>query len=248
MPRQPSFGRGGKAMPAGGRPKADFSALGKAIKRLFVYYPRMAPLTMACILFSAVVSSIPSLFIQNVIAVIERWYKTGDWAAARPEVFRRIDPHRVHGRLFPASWDINLFSVPQGRPDQGPGIRLFPDADVNEYGLCLPVPSGIQHVPCDPLPGGLRRSVRKRLPFQAHSGPERFFSEADFFFRPLCSHAAFSCQFRSLCIMHYECRIFLIHRFSSHSANTAPQVSPTGRADARPVSPKRRSSRIMEGI
>ena len=90
MPRQPSFGRGGKAMPAGGRPKADFSALGKAIKRLFVYYPRMAPLTMACILFSAVVSSIPSLFIQNVIAVIERWYKTGDWAAARPEVFRYV--------------------------------------------------------------------------------------------------------------------------------------------------------------
>ena len=90
MPRQPSFGRGGKAMPAGGRPKADFSALGKALKRLFVYYPRMAPLTMACILFSAVVSSIPSLFIQNVIAVIERWYKTGDWAAARPEVFRYV--------------------------------------------------------------------------------------------------------------------------------------------------------------
>ena len=69
-----------------GRPKADFSALGKAVKRLFVYYPRLAPLTMCCILFSAVVSSIPSLFVQNVIAVIERWYQTGDWASARPEV------------------------------------------------------------------------------------------------------------------------------------------------------------------
>ena len=90
MPRQPSFGRGGRSMPAGGRPKADFSALKQAVKRLFVYYPRMAPLTMVCILFSAVVSSVPSLFIQNVIAVIERWYKTGDWAAARPEVFRYV--------------------------------------------------------------------------------------------------------------------------------------------------------------
>ena len=90
MPRQPGMGRGGRAMPAGGRPKADFSALKQAVKRLFVYYPRMAPLTMVCILFSAVVSSIPSLFIQNVIAVIERWYKTGDWAAARPEVLRYV--------------------------------------------------------------------------------------------------------------------------------------------------------------
>ena len=90
MPRQPGMGRGGRNMPAGSRPKADFSALKEAVKRLFVYYPRMAPLTMACILFSAVVSSIPSLFIQNVIAVIERWYKTGDWAAARPEVLRYV--------------------------------------------------------------------------------------------------------------------------------------------------------------
>ncbi len=81
-------GRG--AAPAGGRPKADFSALGRAVRRLFVYYPRMAPLTMLCILFSAVVSAIPSLFTQNVIAVIERWYQTGDWAAARPEVLRYV--------------------------------------------------------------------------------------------------------------------------------------------------------------
>ena len=74
----------------GGKPKADFSALGRAIRHLFAYYPRLAPLTMLCILFSAVVSSIPSLFTQNVIAVIERWYKSGDWAAARPEVYRYV--------------------------------------------------------------------------------------------------------------------------------------------------------------
>ena len=86
MPRQPGMGRGGRAMPAGGRPKADFSALKQAVKRLFVYYPRMAPLTMVCILFSAVVSSIPSLFIQNVIAIIEKWVGSGDWASAKAEL------------------------------------------------------------------------------------------------------------------------------------------------------------------
>ncbi len=81
-------GRRGGAHVKGGR--ADFSALGRAVKRLFAYYPLLAPLTMLCILFSAVVSSIPSLFTQNVIAVIERWYQTGDWASARPEVYRYV--------------------------------------------------------------------------------------------------------------------------------------------------------------
>ena len=90
MPKQPNFGHGRGAMPAGGRPKADFSALKEALRRLFRYYPRMAPLTMCCILFSAAVSSIPSLFLQNVLAVVERWYKTGDWASARPEIFRYV--------------------------------------------------------------------------------------------------------------------------------------------------------------
>ena len=81
-------GRRGGAHIKGGR--ADFSALGRAVRRLFAYYPLLAPLTMLCILFSAVVSSIPSLFTQNVIAVIERWYQTGDWASARPEVYRYV--------------------------------------------------------------------------------------------------------------------------------------------------------------
>ena len=89
MPKTPNMRRGGAHI-KGGKPKADFNALGRAIKRLFAYYPRLAPLTMLCILFSAVVSSIPSLFTQNVIAIIERWYQTGDWAAARPEVYRYV--------------------------------------------------------------------------------------------------------------------------------------------------------------
>ena len=89
MPKMPM---GHRAAPGAmsGKPKADFSALGRALKSLFRYYPRLAPLTALCILFSSVVSSIPSLFVQNVIAVIERWYKTGDWAAARLEVLRYV--------------------------------------------------------------------------------------------------------------------------------------------------------------
>ena len=72
-----------------GRPNAgadNMKMLGRTLKKLFAYYPVLAPVTFACILFSAVVSSIPSLFIQNVIQVIEKWYVSRDWAAARPEL------------------------------------------------------------------------------------------------------------------------------------------------------------------
>ncbi len=90
MPKMPMGSRGGVPGAVRGKPKADFSALGRALKSLFRYYPRLAPLTAVCILFSSVVSSIPSLFVQNVIAIIERWYKTGDWASAKPEVLRYV--------------------------------------------------------------------------------------------------------------------------------------------------------------
>lgn len=61
-------------------------SLGRTIKKLFQYYPVLAPVTVVCILFSAVVSAIPAVFIQNVLAVVERWYQTGDWAAAKAEI------------------------------------------------------------------------------------------------------------------------------------------------------------------
>ena len=71
-------------------PKPDMSSLGRTVKKFFGYYPVMAPLTMLCILFSSIVSSIPSLFVQNVLTVIEKWVVTGDWAAAKGEVFHYI--------------------------------------------------------------------------------------------------------------------------------------------------------------
>ena len=68
--------------------RQNFSALKRAVKKLFGYYPRLAPLTAFCILFSAVVSSVPSLCSQDVLCVIENWDQTGDWASARPESLR----------------------------------------------------------------------------------------------------------------------------------------------------------------
>lgn len=68
----------------------NFKSLGRVFRMLFRFYPRLAPLTVFCILFSAVVSAIPSLFIQNVLAIVENWYRSGDWNSARPEILRYI--------------------------------------------------------------------------------------------------------------------------------------------------------------
>ena len=65
---------------------ANLAMLKRTVKKLFSYYPVLAPITLACILFSSVVSSIPALFTQNVIQVIEKWYASRDWAVAQAEL------------------------------------------------------------------------------------------------------------------------------------------------------------------
>ena len=71
-------------------PKTDFSSLGRTIKKFFGYYPVLAPLTVVCILFSSIVSAIPSIFIQNVLTVVEKWVDTGDWISAKAEIIPYI--------------------------------------------------------------------------------------------------------------------------------------------------------------
>lgn len=53
----------------------------RLIRTLFQFYPALMPVTVFCIIFSAVVSSIPAVFMQNVIAIVESSWRTGDWSA-----------------------------------------------------------------------------------------------------------------------------------------------------------------------
>lgn len=81
-----------EGMPGGPkeRPRAKKGTLKRIIKLLFSYYPRLVPLTIVCILFSSIVSSIPSLFIQNITKIIENHIKSGDWAGAKEEILPLI--------------------------------------------------------------------------------------------------------------------------------------------------------------
>ncbi|MFR2591315.1 MAG: ABC transporter transmembrane domain-containing protein, partial [Ruthenibacterium lactatiformans] len=60
---------------------APKGVLGRLIRTLFGFYPVLLPVTVACILFNAVVSSVPSIFMQNVIAAVEQSWQSGDWSA-----------------------------------------------------------------------------------------------------------------------------------------------------------------------
>ena len=66
--------------------KSKTKSLGRIIKMLFGYYPVLVPLTGICIIFSAAVSSIPAVFQQKIISVIETWYSSGDWDSAKTEI------------------------------------------------------------------------------------------------------------------------------------------------------------------
>ncbi|WP_295475388.1 ABC transporter ATP-binding protein [uncultured Subdoligranulum sp.] len=81
MPNNVSSERGKRA-PKGVMPRL--------IRTVFSFYPVLLPITIACILINAIVSSMPSVFMQNAIAVVEDTFRTGDWASASGTILRLV--------------------------------------------------------------------------------------------------------------------------------------------------------------
>ncbi len=63
--------------------------IGRLLKMLFQFYPVALPLVLLCIVFTAAVSAIPSVFMQNIIAVLEQ-NQGADWAYVGPQILRLI--------------------------------------------------------------------------------------------------------------------------------------------------------------
>ena len=71
-----------RPMPANAKPN-----LIRVIRQLYRFFPRLVPLTVVCILFSAVVASIPATVTQRIIASIEKWMSVENgWDAASQEI------------------------------------------------------------------------------------------------------------------------------------------------------------------
>lgn len=71
----------------GGAKKISGATLWRVIKMMFSFYPVMMPVVVGCILFNAVVSAVPSVFMQKVIAVVEESWHAGDWQAVSGVIF-----------------------------------------------------------------------------------------------------------------------------------------------------------------
>ena len=58
----------------------------RLLKMMFQFYPVMLPVTLICIVFSAIVGSVPAVFMQNIIAVIEQSWQSGDWSSVSTKI------------------------------------------------------------------------------------------------------------------------------------------------------------------
>lgn len=71
--------------------KAKKGTMARLIKTLFSFYPRLLPATLACIAFTAIISSLPSIFLQNVIALTTEALKSGSgWESIASGVIRFV--------------------------------------------------------------------------------------------------------------------------------------------------------------
>ena len=62
----------------------------RILKTLIQFYPALVPLTAFCILFSSVVAAVPDVLLRRIIAVIETWQPSRDWASASKEIIPQI--------------------------------------------------------------------------------------------------------------------------------------------------------------
>ena len=70
--------------------RAPKGVLRRLLRTLFEFYPVLLPVTLACILLNAIVSSVPSIFMQNIIAIVDETYKSGDWASVSGRIFTYV--------------------------------------------------------------------------------------------------------------------------------------------------------------
>lgn len=64
--------------------------LGRILKTLFKFYPAMLTITIILIIINAIVGSLPSVFMQKVIAILEDNYKSGDWQAISKSILSLV--------------------------------------------------------------------------------------------------------------------------------------------------------------
>lgn len=74
-----------------GKPKLDVRVLLKTIKKVYEFFPWLLPIVIVCIFLSAVAATLPAVFIQNVVAIIENHFAAGEgWEEAKGEILSKV--------------------------------------------------------------------------------------------------------------------------------------------------------------
>ncbi len=72
------------------RPPISGGGLKRLISMLVKSYPVMLPVTAGCIVLSSITNALPAIFQQKIIADIEIYWKSGDWAAASKVILPKV--------------------------------------------------------------------------------------------------------------------------------------------------------------
>ena len=63
----------------------------RLVKLLFSFYPKLLPFIIILILVNALISSLPSIFQQNIVAILQNAWENGiGWEIVRPEIMHHI--------------------------------------------------------------------------------------------------------------------------------------------------------------
>ena len=62
----------------------------RVLKMIRDTYPVLLPVVIVCIIFNAIVQSMPNVFMQNVLAIVEETWETGDWASVSGEILKNV--------------------------------------------------------------------------------------------------------------------------------------------------------------
>ena len=90
MSKPPMKGPGARG-PMGPRPKLKKETLPRTLKMLYQFYPKLIPIVVVCIVFAAIVNSIPAIFTKNILDIITTSVENKTtWAEAWPQILPYI--------------------------------------------------------------------------------------------------------------------------------------------------------------
>lgn len=69
---------------------AKKGTLKRLFKMLFEFYPVLLPTVLVCVVLNAMISSVPAVFQQNIIAVVEQSWQTKDWGSASGPILKYV--------------------------------------------------------------------------------------------------------------------------------------------------------------